>query len=118
MTERERLQAEIAALQARLNALPPEPDLSEAVKAYCGNRGLNFHINERSVEAGLRAAYPALRKAYGHDKPAWPDEDRLAEIAMSSARHQTGAVWVQEVARNAALETIRRIKQWQEANNG
>jgi hypothetical protein len=142
MSEREKLEAQlgnfrktiaigeahILDLQARLDALPPEPDLSEAVKAYCANRGLCFEINERSVSLGLRAAYPALRKAYGHDKqtcngcdrPAWPDENKLQKMANEVRKwaYSEGMPGPYTCPEDAALEMARRIREWQEANNG
>jgi hypothetical protein len=129
MTEREKLKAEIvaarkaiegaqwhiasrekeiAALQAKLDALPPEPDLSEAVGAYKLGADLPYACDDM-VERGLRAAYPALRKAYGHDKPAWPDDETLRGMVRDA--------WTGN-ASYTADRFIARIREWQEANNG
>ena len=138
MTEREKLEAEIAAarkaiesaqwhiasrekeiaaLQARLDAPPPELDLSEAVEAFDA-----AWFTQGSHKAALRAAVPAILKAYGHDKPAWPDDETLREMAEAScaaAEHMDeGTNWTLFVGHSAALEMARRIREWQEANNG
>jgi hypothetical protein len=108
MNERERLQAEIAALQARLDALPPEPDLSEAVDAFRQSY-LNEPALKGSVKDGLRACHPVLRKAYGHNRPAWPDEETL--------RGMVYAAWTDH-ASYTADRFLAHLREWQEANNG
>ena len=111
MTERERLEAEIAARQARLDALPPKPDLSEAVSVYWKAAYSGIPTNPNCVRAGLRAAYPALRKAYGHDKPAWPDAKTIRAMSQDSWNVATDVFLV-------GVEMARLIREWQEANNG
>jgi hypothetical protein len=133
MSEREQLEAEIAALQeavktrqARLDAMcQSEPDLSEAVEIYCECQSLDFRANFEGVGIALRAAYPALRKAYGHSdkqtcngcaRPAWPDDETLQEMA-NRAQMDAGS-GVLTTPYRAAFNMARRIREWQEANNG
>jgi len=105
MTERERLIAEIAALQARLDALPPEPDLSEAVEIYCECQRLDFRANFKGVGIALRAAVPAILKAYGHNRPAWPDDETLRGMVRDA--------WTGN-ASYTADRFLARIREWQE----
>jgi hypothetical protein len=112
LTERERLEAKIAALQARLDALPQEPDLSEAVEAAVAvlDTGRTWNYRRDWLEAVFRAAYPALRKAFGHEKPAWPDDEMLQKMKDQAC--------VDGYPRASMTELARRIREWQEANNG
>lgn len=99
------LEALIEAAQAKLNAMPPEPDLSEAVEVF-GKTYMN-HDGDLldSWRAGLIAAYPALYKALG-PRPPWPGEEELEAMKDSA--------W-DGSSRGSMGNLARRIKEWQGA---
>jgi hypothetical protein len=74
----EQIEAEIAALQAELEAAR-RPDLGEAVERY--KYGAEFpHSPYDNVHRGLIAAYPALHKALG---PRVPEPTEAEDLAMA-----------------------------------
>jgi hypothetical protein len=77
----EQIEAEIAALQAELEARKFEPDLREAVgafdKAYLDMNADNW---ESGIHAGLLACWPALYKALG---PRSAEPTEAEDLAMA-----------------------------------
>jgi hypothetical protein len=75
----EQIEAEIAALQAELEARKSEPDLKEAVEAYKYGAEVP-HAPDINVHRGLIAAYPALHKTLG---PRVPEPAEAEDLAMA-----------------------------------
>jgi hypothetical protein len=104
----EQINAEIAALQAELEARKSEPDLSEAVEAYKYGAEVP-HAPDVNVHRGLIAAYPALHKVLGPRVP-WPSEDELQEMADKCVRRVC-----KTHPHSAALQMARLLMEWQGA---
>jgi hypothetical protein len=136
----EQIEAEIAALQAELEARKSEPDFSEAVKAFRAGKA-ELIAARKAVQRwepanempdptmdeielyGLIAAYPALHAALSgpvDDAPAvsvpWPGDDELREMVRVTRnitlRMASSNV---QIAEETALEMARRLKEWQDA---
>jgi hypothetical protein len=120
MKTRAEYDAEIARLQAERDALPPQPDLSEAVEAYRhAYNNAPGSTDDECRRAALIAAFPALCKAYGISAqpaaPVWPGEHEERDLAcLAQFTGPYGSAL--HTPYNAALEMARRLREWQQAN--